>query len=81
MVEVGPEVGNWSERYEQEAMPAILNKTGQFTAHPELRRMFGDPRGAIDLRQLMDDGKIVLISLSQGKLGEPAAGQPHACIE
>ncbi len=67
------EVGNWSERYEQEAMPAILNKTGQFTAHPELRRMFGNPNGAIDLRQLMDDGKIVLISLSQGKLGEPAA--------
>ena len=67
------EVGNWSERYEQEAMPAILNKTGQFTAHPELRRMFGDPQGTVDLRQLMDNGKIVLIKLSQGKMGEPAA--------
>ena len=67
------EVGNWSDRYEQEAMPAILNKIGQFTAHPDLRRMFGDPQGAIDLRQLMDDEKIVLVSLSQGKLGEQAA--------
>ena len=67
------EVGNWSERYEQEAMPAILNKIGQFTAHPDLRRMFGDPQGEIDLRQLMDNEKIVLVSLSQGKLGEQAA--------
>ena len=67
------EVGSWSERYEQEAMPAILNKTGQFTAHPDLRRLFGDPVGDIDLRELMDDGKIVLISLSQGVLGEQAA--------
>ena len=67
------EVGNWSERYEQEAMPAILNKTGQFTAHPELRRMFGAPVGDIDLRQLMDEGKVVLVSLSQGLLGEQAA--------
>ncbi len=67
------EVGNWSDRYEQEAMPAILNKIGQFTAHPDLRRMFGDPQGAVDLRQLMDNEKIVLVSLSQGKLGEQAA--------
>jgi len=67
------EVGNWSDRYEQEAMPAILNKIGQFTAHPDLRRMFGDPNGAVDLRQLMDNEKIVLVSLSQGKLGEQAA--------
>ena len=35
--------------------------------------MFGDPVGDIDLRELMDDGKIVLISLSQGVLGEQAA--------
>ena len=67
------EVGNWSDRYEQEAMPAILNKIGQFTAHPDLRRMFGASQGTIDLRQLMDNEKIVLVSLSQGKLGEQAA--------
>lgn len=67
------EVGNWSERYEQEAMPAILNKTGQFTAHPGLRRMFGPVRGSVSIRQAMDEGKIVLVKLSQGKIGEPAA--------
>ena len=67
------EVGSWSERYEQEAMPAILNKIGAFTAHPELRRMFGDPHGDIDLRQMMDNGNLVLVSLSQGLLGEQAA--------
>lgn len=67
------EVGNWSERYEQEAMPAILNKTGQFTAHPGLRRMFGPVKGSVQLRQAMDEGKIVLVKLSQGKIGEPAA--------
>jgi hypothetical protein len=67
------EVGRWTERYEQEAMPAILNKTGQFTAHPGLRRLFRDVRGAVNLREAMDAGKIVLVRLSQGKIGEPAA--------
>lgn len=67
------EVANWSSRYEQEAMPAILNKTGQFTAHPGLRHMFGPVVGSVRLRQAMDEGKIVLVTLSQGKIGEPAA--------
>ncbi len=67
------EFGQWSDRYVQESTPAILNKIGQFTTNEHLCRMFGSPDKGIDLRQMMDDGKIVLISLSQGKIGEPAA--------
>jgi hypothetical protein len=67
------DIGNWSERYEQEAMPAIINKIGQFITHPRLRHLFGDPVGDLDLRSLMDSSKIVLVSLSQGTLGESAA--------
>lgn len=67
------EVGNWTERYEQEAMPAILNKIGKFTANEYLRSMFGRPDQAIDLRQVMDEEQILLVKLSQGIIGEEGA--------
>lgn len=67
------ELENWSDKYKQEAFPAILNKTGQFIANENLRRFFGDPLGDLDLRQMMDEGKIILCNLSKGSIGEPAA--------
>ena len=33
------EVASWTDRYEKETMPAILNKLGQFTANPITRAM------------------------------------------
>lgn len=67
------EVANWTDRYEKEAMPAILNKLGQFTANPYIRRVLDAPKGSINLRQVMDRRQILLANLSQGKLGEDAA--------
>ncbi len=67
------QVGKWTERYEQEAMPAILNKTGTFIADPRVRHLFGDPKGGLDLRHAMDSGKIILVNLSQGTLGQGSA--------
>jgi TraM recognition site of TraD and TraG len=53
-----------------EAVPAIQNKVGQFTANPLIRNMIGQPTSSFDFRQAMDQGKIIIINLSKGRIGD-----------
>ncbi|MFH1671214.1 MAG: type IV secretory system conjugative DNA transfer family protein, partial [Candidatus Portnoybacteria bacterium] len=47
-----------------------VNKLGQFLSNPLLRNIFGQKENKIDLEKIMNERKILLISLSKGKLGE-----------
>ncbi len=67
------EFAKYNERYMQEAGDAIKNKIGQFTANPLIRNIIGQPKSTIDLRQVMDDKKILIVNLSKGRLGEQNA--------
>jgi len=60
----------YTDRYIQEATPAIQNKVGQFTSNPLIRNIVGQPKSSFDIRQLMDDKKILIINLSKGRVGE-----------
>jgi hypothetical protein len=60
----------WSSKFDIDAIIPLVNKLGQFLSDPMLRNIFGQPEGKVDLRLLMDAGKIVLINLSKGRLGE-----------
>lgn len=53
-----------------EAISPILNKVGQFLSSPIIRNILGQPKSAVDLRFAMDKGKIVVVNLSKGKIGE-----------
>ena len=53
-----------------EAVGPIQNKVGQFLSSPTVRNILGQPKSSLDLRFAMDSGKIVVINLSKGKLGE-----------
>lgn len=64
------EFAKYTERFAAEATPAIQNKIGQFTANPLIRNIVGQPKSSFDIRQLMDDRKIVIINLSKGRIGE-----------
>ncbi|MCL5782247.1 MAG: type IV secretion system DNA-binding domain-containing protein [Patescibacteria group bacterium] len=64
------EFANYSERMAQDAVPAIQNKIGQFTANPLIRNMIGQPQSSFDFRQAMDSRKIVIINLSKGRIGD-----------
>jgi hypothetical protein len=48
----------------------ILNKTGQLLASVPLRYIFGQSRNTFDLREVMDEGKILIVNLAKGKVGE-----------
>ncbi len=64
------EFANYGDRYTQEATPAIQNKIGQFTGNPLIRNIIGQPKSSFDIREMMDDRKILLINLSKGLVGE-----------
>lgn len=64
------EFANYGDRYTQEATPAIQNKVGQFTGNPLIRNIIGQPKSSFDIRTMMDEGKILIINLSKGLVGE-----------
>lgn len=64
------EFATYTDRYTQEATPAIQNKIGQFTSNPLIRNIVGQPKSSFDLRRIMDERKILIINLSKGRVGE-----------
>jgi hypothetical protein len=64
------EFANYSQRLESEALAAIQNKVGQFVSNPLIRNILGQPRSTLNMRQIMDQGKIFIVNLSKGKMGE-----------
>ncbi len=64
------EFANYTERMAAEAVPAIQNKVGQFTANPLIRNMIGQPVSSFDFRKAMDESKIIIINLSKGRIGD-----------
>jgi len=64
------EFSRYTQRLEVEAVAAIQNKVGQFISNPLIRNIIGQPHSAIDMRKVMDEGKILIINLSKGRIGE-----------
>jgi len=60
----------YTDRYTQEATPAIQNKVGQFTGNPLIRNIIGQSKSSFDIREMMDQKKILIINLSKGLVGE-----------
>ena len=68
------EFASWNEKYATEAIAPVLNKVGAFTANPIIRNIIGQPKSTFNIRQLMDEGKILVVNLSKGLIGEDNAG-------
>jgi hypothetical protein len=64
------EFAKYTDRYAQEATPAIQNKVGQFTSNPLIRNIIGQPKSSFDIRKIMDEKKIFIVNLSKGLVGE-----------
>jgi hypothetical protein len=64
------EFSKYSQRFETEALAAIQNKVGQFVSNPLVRNILGQPHSTLDMRNIMDSGKIFICNLSKGKIGE-----------
>jgi hypothetical protein len=58
------------EKYQQEAAPGIQNKIGQFISNPLIRNIIGQHKTSFNIRDVMDNKKILIVNLSKGKVGE-----------
>ena len=68
------EFGQWNEKQVNEAIAPVLNKVGAFTANPIIRNIIGQEKSSFDIRKIMDEGKILVVNLSKGLIGEDNAG-------
>src|SRR5437016_4896566 len=64
------EYENYPARFRAEAISPVQNKIGEFLVNPILRNIVGQPKSSFDLRRVMDEGKILLVNLAKGKIGE-----------
>ena len=67
------EMRNYNPRYRQEAIAPIQNKVGAFLADPRLHHIFTDAPEELRFRKIMDEGKILIINLAKGRLGEDSS--------
>lgn len=71
----GSVVSFWQNRFEKweskdriANVESTLNKVSAFTSDPRIRLMLSSTKSTIDFREIMDEGKVVLINLSKGVL-------------
>ncbi|MFH0818971.1 MAG: type IV secretion system DNA-binding domain-containing protein [Patescibacteria group bacterium] len=64
------EYANYSEKFRTEAIAPIQNKVGQFLASSIIRNIVGQSKSTIEMRSAIDQGKIILMNLSKGRIGE-----------
>lgn len=67
------EFASWNEKFASEAVAPVLNKVGAFVANPVIRNIVGQQKSAFNIRQMMDEGKIFVVNLSRGQVGEDNA--------
>lgn len=64
------EFANWNDRYRTEAVAAIQNKLRPFLMNRSVRAIVGQGGRSLNLRQVMDQQKVLLVNLSKGLIGE-----------
>ena len=67
----------WVKEFEEypkvfrtETISPIQNKVGQFLSNPLVRNIVGQTKTKLDLSKLLDNGEILLLNLSKGRIGE-----------
>ncbi|MEK7212655.1 MAG: CxxC-x17-CxxC domain-containing protein, partial [Patescibacteria group bacterium] len=64
------EFEQWKEQFRNEAIAPIQNKVGQFLSTALIRNIVGQSKSTIDIFEIMNTGKIFLVNVSKGRIGE-----------
>ena len=60
----------WEARFRNEAIVPIQNKVGQFLSTKIIRNIVGQPKSTLDIEEIMNKQKILLVNVSKGLIGE-----------
>lgn len=64
------QIAQTSDFHKSEVLDYIVSKFGRFITNKTIRNIIGQSENAFDFRKVMDEGKILIVNLSKGKLGE-----------
>ncbi len=64
------EFESWRDQFRNEAIAPIQNKVGQFLSTSLIRNIVGQSKSTIDIFDVMNTGKIFLVYVSKGRIGE-----------
>jgi CxxC-x17-CxxC domain-containing protein len=64
------EFASYADKFASEAVSPIQNKVGQFLSSSLMRNIVGQVKSSINIREAMDNNKIVILNLSKGRIGE-----------
>jgi hypothetical protein len=67
------QIAQTSDFHKSEVLDYIVSKFGRFVTNKMIRNIIGQSQSSFDFRNVMDEGKILLINLSKGKIGEENA--------
>lgn len=67
------EFAKYADKFATEATAAIQNKVGQFSSNNLIRNIIGQTHSKLDMRKIMDEGKILIVNVSRGRIGEDAS--------
>ncbi len=64
------QIAQTSDFHKSEVLDYIVSKFGRFVTNKMIRNIIGQSQSSFDFRQVMDEGKVLLINLSKGRVGE-----------
>jgi hypothetical protein len=64
------QIAQTSDFHKSEVLDYITSKFGRFVTNKLMRNIIGQSKSSFDFRDVMDNGKILLVNLSKGKIGE-----------
>jgi hypothetical protein len=64
------QIAQTSDFHKSETLDYFVSKFGKFVSVAMLRNIIGQSTPSFNIRQVMDQGKILIVNLSKGKMGE-----------
>lgn len=64
------QIAQTADFHKSEVLDYIVSKFGRFVTNKLMRNIIGQSQSSFDFRKVMDEGKILLINLAKGKVGE-----------
>lgn len=64
------EYEQWKDQFRNEAIAPIQNKVGQFLSTSIIRNVVGQSKSTINIFNIMNEGKIFIVNVSKGRIGE-----------
>ncbi len=64
------QIAQTADFHKSEVLDYIVSKFGRFVTNKLMRNIIGQSESSFNFRNVMDEGKILLVNLAKGKLGE-----------